>query len=128
MSLARTQKLFHDLCFEKEFYFNKKTLLEYTDENHAAFLLKQDEARHLIYRELVAANIFSVLEAAYLLLFCLLDDNKSVVREFLHRHRARAHFYRHIAGDFLDFLNSTPPHLFEEYPVLLELIVLALIK
>lgn len=121
MSLVQTQRLFHDLCFSKKFSFNKKTLLKYTDESQTNFLLTQDQERHLIYRELLEANIFSVLKTAYPILFSVLDDSQNLLRDFLHHHKARDNFYRHCARDFLDFIKTSPPKPFLQNQILQEL-------
>lgn len=123
MSLLQTQKLFHELCFARDFFCNQKNLESFVTGDQASFFLSQAKERHLVYRELVENNVNTVLATCFATLFQILspEECRFLIRDFLHRHKIKSNIYRHIARDFLDYLHTIQPAPLEAHPQLADL-------
>ena len=104
MSLKEVQNLFHHLCLDKKFVFNRETLAKYASEDMVNFLLDQPAKKQTIYRELVENNISSMIFTALPLTFYFLDaaHKNTLIRDFLSEYQARSNHYRHIPYDFFE--------------------------
>lgn len=107
MSLKEVQNLFHHLCLDKQFIFNRETLAKYVSEDMVDFLLDQPHQKQTVYRELVENNISSMIFKALPLTFHFLDvsQKNTLIRDFMSDYKARSNHYRHIPYDFFEYAN-----------------------
>lgn len=105
MSLREVQNLFHHLCLDKKFVFNRETLAKYASEDTVDFLLDQPIQKQTVYRELVENNISSMIFTALPLTFHFLDTRQknTLIRDFISEYQARSNHYRHIPYDFFEY-------------------------
>jgi uncharacterized protein len=82
-----------------------------------------EDRRMGIYRELIFNNLESLLSAHFPVIHRLLPQShwKSLVRDFLIRHRARTPLFTELPQEFLDFLSNERAGKVSDPPFLLEL-------
>ncbi|MGE8338082.1 DNA-binding domain-containing protein [Pseudomonas laurylsulfatiphila] len=80
------------------------------DPEHNAPPTEMDPARAQVYRDLVFANLSSLLSGTFPVLVKILGDEhwRSLVRIFLRDYRARTPKFGEIAQEFVEFLASEP--------------------
>ena len=80
------------------------------DPEHNAPPTEMDPARAQVYRDLVFANLSSLLSGTFPVLVTILGDEdwRSLVRIFLRDYRARTPKFGEIAQEFVEFLASEP--------------------
>lgn len=83
------------------------------DPEHCAPPAEMDPARAQVYRDLVFANLSSLISGTFPVLVKILGDEhwRALVRTFLRDHRAQTPKFGEIAEEFVDFLASEPPAL-----------------
>jgi len=83
------------------------------DPEHNAPPSEMDPARAQVYRDLVFANLSSLLSGTFPVLVKILGDEdwRSLVRIFLRDYRARTPKFGEIAQEFVEFLASEPQAL-----------------
>ncbi|PPK39693.1 DUF2063 domain-containing protein [Pseudomonas laurylsulfatiphila] len=83
------------------------------DPEHNAPPTEMDPARAQVYRDLVFANLSSLLSGTFPVLVKILGDEhwRSLVRIFLRDYRARTPKFGEIAQEFVEFLASEPQAL-----------------
>ncbi|MCP1419673.1 hypothetical protein J3D47_003916 [Pseudomonas laurylsulfativorans] len=83
------------------------------DPGHNAPPAEMDPARAQVYRDLVFANLSSLLSGTFPVLVRILGDEgwRSLVRIFLRDHRARTPKFGEIAQEFVEFLAAEPEAL-----------------
>jgi hypothetical protein len=83
------------------------------DPEHHAPPTEMDPARAQVYRDLVFANLFSLLSGTFPVLVRILGDEhwRSLVRIFLRDYRARTPKFGEIAQEFVEFLATEPQAL-----------------
>ncbi|MFY0731634.1 DNA-binding domain-containing protein [Pseudomonas sp. NFX15] len=92
----------------------QSTLGQYLrDPEHFAPPAEMDPARAQVYRDLVFANLSSLLSGTFPVLIRILGDEqwRSLVRIFLRDYRARTPKFGEIAQEFVEFLASGPQPL-----------------
>ena len=82
-----------------------------------------EDRRMAIYRELFFNNLFKLLGSTFPVLKKLHGDQRwrSLVREFMARHRAQTPYFLEIPREFLAFLETGHEATEDDYPFLLEL-------
>jgi hypothetical protein len=85
------------------------------DPDHHAPPAEMDPARAQVYRDLVFANLSSLLSGTFPVLIKILGDQqwRALVRIFLRDYRARTPKFGEIAEEFVEFLASQPEALEE---------------
>lgn len=85
------------------------------DPDHHAPPAEMDPARAQVYRDLVFANLSSLLSGTFPVLIKILGDQqwRALVRIFLRDYRARTPKFGEIAEEFVGFLTSQPEALGE---------------
>jgi hypothetical protein len=85
------------------------------DPEHCAPPAGMDVARAQVYRDLVFANLSSLLGGTFPVLIKVLGDEhwRSLVRIFLRDYRAHTPKFGEIAQEFVEYLASAPPALNE---------------
>ena len=85
------------------------------DPDHCAPPAGMNVARAQVYRDLIFANLSSLLSGTFPVLIKILGDEhwRSLVRIFLRDYRARTPKFGEIAQEFVEFLASAPPALSE---------------
>jgi hypothetical protein len=80
------------------------------DPEHNAPPIEMDPARAQVYRDLVFANLSSLLSGTFPVLVKILGDERwrSLVRIFLRDYRARTPKFGEIAQEFVEFLAAGP--------------------
>jgi hypothetical protein len=83
------------------------------DPEHCAPPAEMDPARAQVYRDLVFANLSSLLSGTFPVLVRILGDEdwRALVRIFLRDYRARTPKFGEIAQEFVEFLADEPPAL-----------------
>src|SRR5689334_19143264 len=83
------------------------------DPEHNAPPTEMDPARAQVYRDLVFANLSSLLSGTFPVLVKIIGDEqwRSLVRIFLRDYRARTPKFGEIAEEFVEFLASGPEAL-----------------
>ncbi|POF41688.1 DUF2063 domain-containing protein [Pseudomonas laurylsulfativorans] len=83
------------------------------DPEHCAPPAQMDPARAQVYRDLVFANLASLLSGTFPVLVKILGDERwrSLVRIFLRDYRARTPKFGEIAQEFVEFLAAEPEAL-----------------
>ncbi|KAA0968839.1 DUF2063 domain-containing protein [Pseudomonas sp. ANT_H12B] len=86
------------------------------DPDHCAPPAEMDAARVQVYRDLVFANLSSLLSGTFPVLIKVLGDEhwRSLVRIFLRDYRAHTPKFGEIAREFVEFLASQPQALVDE--------------
>lgn len=85
------------------------------DPDHCAPPAGMDEARAQVYRDLIFANLSSLLSGTFPVLIRILGNDRwrTLVRTFLRDHRARTPRFGEIAQEFVGFLAAVPQALSE---------------
>jgi hypothetical protein len=83
------------------------------DPDHCAPPAGMDVARAQVYRDLIFANLSSLLSGTFAVLIKILGDERwcSLVRTFLRDYRARTPKFGEIAREFVEFLAAEPQAL-----------------
>jgi hypothetical protein len=101
---------------ESSLFHQQSTLgLYLRDPDHHAPPAEMDPARAQVYRDLVFANLSSLLSGTFPVLIKILGDQqwRALVRIFLRDYRARTPKFGEIAEEFVEFLASQPEALEE---------------
>jgi hypothetical protein len=101
---------------DSSLFHQQSTLGQYLrDPDHHAPPAEMDPARAQVYRDLVFANLSSLLSGTFPVLIQILGDRqwRALVRIYLRDYRARAPKFGEIAGEFVEFLASQPEALEE---------------
>ena len=85
------------------------------DPEHCAPPVEMNAARAQVYRDLIFANLSTLLSGTFPVLIKILGDEqwRSLVRIFLRDYRARTPKFGEIAQEFVDFLAADPQALSE---------------